>query len=257
MANQSHNVEHAASKEYWSAYWGSKEKSLYQPVRESYLFADMFNKYLPKGGQYSFLEIGGFPGFFSIYFRKYFGFAVSLLDYHIDKKIIDKLSAINHLDSDITIIEADLFRYNSDAKYDIVFSSGFIEHFDDTQQIVKRHLDLAKNNGYVVIGLPNFRGLNGLLQKIFDPDNLRAHNLECMDVHYLKDILLKNNIEVLYADYYGKFGLWLERQERDGFLRLFLRAGNVAGRMLSAQKESRYFSPHILLIGKKHEKDNR
>lgn len=245
------SVESNVDREFWRKYWEAKGDAISQIVPNTFLFSDVLSKYLPKDQPCSFLEIGGFPGYFSVFFNKFWGYKVSLLDYFINRETVKKICKINEVKDEVTLIEADLFKYRSAKKYDVVFSAGLIEHFDDTELVVKKHADFVCDGGFVVIALPNFRGINGMLQKVCDPENLRAHNLGCMDISFLKENFLKNNLKPIYAGYYGKFALWLEKNEGCSYaLNQFIRIMNFFMPYF-CYIESRLFSPYILFVGKK------
>jgi len=67
-----------------------------------------------------------------------------------------------------------------EGSFDLVYSLGVIEHFDDPRPLIDKHLRLAKNGGLVLITVPNYAGLYGRLQTYFDPENLKLHNLDVM-----------------------------------------------------------------------------
>jgi SAM-dependent methyltransferase len=243
------------TREFWKDYWQNRPDLLQVIVPRDLTFSDILEKYLPKGEQFSFLEIGGFPGKYSVFFAKYFGYQVSLIDYYLDADVVDTLSRHNQLDRDIQKIEADLFLYNGAARYDIVFSAGFIEHFIDTRSVIDKHWHLLKDDGYLAIALPNFRGLNGLIQLLFDRENLRAHNLSSMSPRYLRSIVVELGMEIIYCDYYGNTCVWLEKaSERPHVLRSGLKAVNALGRRI--RLKSHFTSPFILLIARKRQSRN-
>lgn len=70
--------------------------------------------------------------------------------------------------------------------FDVVFSSGLIEHFDDPRDIVRAHLMLLKPRGRAIITVPNYGGVYGRLQRRLDPENLGLHNLSIMTIDALK-----------------------------------------------------------------------
>ncbi len=65
--------------------------------------------------------------------------------------------------------------------FDLVFSSGLIEHFEDPSGIVEAHLRLVAPGGVAVIAIPNYSGLYLRLQRWCDPANLAIHNLRIME----------------------------------------------------------------------------
>ena len=195
-------------KETWEAYW-----SKYVP--EIIVRKNQFQSLLEglEDGEWkkSFIEIGGFPGTFAIYFKKFKNYKVSLLDYYISQPIIYSLLNKNGIkESELEVIESDIFNYETDKKYDLVFSSGFIEHFQDTEKVIKAHVDLLDTSGQLLITLPNLTGLNGWIQKKYDVANYDNHNIQCMNINKLRmhcEALELKNIEV---DFYGKPTIWLE-----------------------------------------------
>ena len=64
--------------------------------------------------------------------------------------------------------------------FDVVYSSGLIEHFDDPRQIVRVHVELTRPGGKAIIAIPDYGGLYGRLQRWLDPENLALHNLRIM-----------------------------------------------------------------------------
>jgi 2-polyprenyl-3-methyl-5-hydroxy-6-metoxy-1,4-benzoquinol methylase len=65
--------------------------------------------------------------------------------------------------------------------FDLVYSVGVIEHFEDPRRIVRQHVMLLKPGGTAIISIPNYQGLYGRIQRWFDPENLEIHNLTIMN----------------------------------------------------------------------------
>ncbi|MFH1509078.1 MAG: methyltransferase domain-containing protein [bacterium] len=190
---------------FWKSYWSNYKPKIVNRV----MFDDIFKTLADNK---SFIEIGGFPGTFSVYMKKYKGYEVSLLDYYIDEKIVREMERINSIkEESIQLIETEFISYKTDKKYDVVFSSGFIEHFQNLEIIYKKHYEITKKGGIMLISLPNFLGLNGFVQKYFDNKNYDAHNLEAMKIENIKKILNSLNLKYYKILYYGKPGLWLEK----------------------------------------------
>lgn len=66
------------------------------------------------------------------------------------------------------------------AFFDVVMSFNVIEHFDDPRPAVRKHIDLLRPGGVALITVPNYNGIYGPLQLLFDSKNLSMHNLEIM-----------------------------------------------------------------------------
>lgn len=124
-------------REFWQEYWKNHE---YQKIPAKVPFKKFLSRF---DGANSFIEIGGFPGVFAAYFYKKGVKDVSLLDFYIDKSMVNKFEEINNIpQGTISCIESDFFKFETDKKYDMVFSFGFIEHFKDTKDVVQRHANL-------------------------------------------------------------------------------------------------------------------
>ena len=64
--------------------------------------------------------------------------------------------------------------------FDVVYSLGVIEHFRDARPLVRRHVELARPGGVVVLTVPNYRGIYGSIQRALDAPNIDLHNLDIM-----------------------------------------------------------------------------
>jgi SAM-dependent methyltransferase len=241
-------------RKFWTNYWESKP-DLAIPIDKNYLFHQQLEQIIKKNNVQTAIELGGFPGYYSIFLKKYLDVKTTLFDYFIHPEILKKVLTKNGLkNDDITVIEADLFQYKPIEKYDLVLSCGLIEHFKDTKDIIQRHLEFLKQEGTLLITLPNFRGVNGWVQKTFDRDNYLKHNIDCMDPEYLKKIMEDIGLEVVRASYLGKYSVWLENKDQKSMLtKAFIKSiwfiGKVATTIIPF--ESKVLSPYIILEAKK------
>ena len=220
---------------HWGEYWKNYR---FDEIPRDVVFEKYMIK-LTRGS--SFIEIGGFPGIFAAYFHKRGIRDVSILDFHMNEDIVRKLEKQNGLlNHTIQCIQADFFNFETDKKYDIVFSSGFAEHFQDTADVIRRHVNLMSKNGQLLILIPNFRGLNGKIQARYDKENLNAHNLKSMEINYLKEIMKPYGFYDLSVEYIGKPMVWLEPKPENSKYRprikglsYFLKLFPIKGRLLS------------------------
>jgi SAM-dependent methyltransferase len=88
-------------------------------------------------------------------------------------------------------------------QYDLVLSFGFIEHFDRLESVFARHLQFVRPGGRLVIGVPNFHGLNRILQRLADPAYLELHNLRAMDPALYRDLGDHHGLTRLHQTYVG------------------------------------------------------
>jgi len=241
--------EELTSKKYWSKYWKTKPKIEGLIIEKDFLFHDVLSKYVPKKQKINFLEIGGFPGQWAIFFAKYWGANSTLLDRYIDREVIQALSTTNAV-KNINIIEGDVFDLSVNEKFDVVMSAGFIEHFSNVNSVIDKHIDYLEPNGILILSVPNLLGLNGLLQKIIDKETYDTHFLETMDDQNLKRIVSGKNLDIEYINYYGKFCLWLEDvDDKPRWIRRLVYLTNIVGRFL-VRFESRMFSPYLIVVAK-------
>jgi SAM-dependent methyltransferase len=245
--------KHLTDRNFWISFWESK-KDLIFDIKPDYVFGDLLGELVKKNNIQSAVELGGFPGSYSIYLKKYFDLDTTLFDYFIHPEITNKLLVRNGLKAgDIDVIEADLFSYAPDKKYDLVLSLGLIEHFQDMNDIISRHVQFMKPGGTLFIALPNFKAVNGWVQKRFDPDNYDKHNIDCMDPKLLADVAKGLGLTEVRSGYYGKFTVWLENKEHQSavtksVIKAIWAAGKIFTKIIPV--ESKALSPYIILQGK-------
>jgi SAM-dependent methyltransferase len=196
------------NQKHWDDYWNSIDlPSEVQKSPDNLLLNEelkIFDRFLPKKSL-SVLEIGGAPGQYLAYMYKQYGYDIHSLDYSPAgcRKTIENFKL---LDIPVTIYERDVFSDLSDLPlFDIVFSMGLIEHFENVSEIVKKHTDLLKANGILILGLPNFRGINRFFLKRLAPKMLSQHNLDTMDISSWNLFEEELNLKRLFRAYVGGF----------------------------------------------------
>lgn len=76
------------------------------------------------------------------------------------------------------VVCEDLFQSSiSDGVFDLVYSSGLVEHFDDTCGVVAEHLRLVRPGGRLVIIVPNLQGLQGRIWRRLAPPLWDRHHV--------------------------------------------------------------------------------
>lgn len=243
-----------STREDWLKHW--KNNDLVRLIPEKFSYDDELKRAVSMiGDRCKAIELGGYPGSFSIYLTKYCGANVTLLDFIVDRQIVESLLKINNLQPDaVTLIEADVFSYKPEITYDLVCSFGFIEHFTDLEEVVANHLKFLRSDGLLLMTIPNFRGVNGLLQKIFDSEILALHNLATMDLVRLRNVLSRFGMNDIQVEYYASTQVWLEDVRRRGFtLRFIVRVVDKAVSLFAMVfgKRNRYLSNSIFILAKK------
>lgn len=241
-------------RQFWVNYWESKT-GLSVNIPANYLFHKELGSIIQSQQVKTAIELGGFPGYYAVFLKKYFKLDVTLLDYFVHQPVTNALLEANELkESDIHIIETDLFNHKEVQQYDLVLSCGLIEHFNDTDDIIQRHIHFLKPGGTLLITLPNFKALNGWFQKVFDKANYDKHNIHCMDPELLASISRKAGLEVIQSKYFGHFSLWLEDEKnKPAGVRLLKKSVWLLGKVLTKvfPFNSKQLSPYIILEARK------
>lgn len=238
-------------RQFWSNYWESKT-GLAVAVGANYLFHKQLQQIVGDKQVKTALELGGFPGYYSIFLKKYLNVKATLMDYFVHRGILKSVIEKNGLsETDIEVIEADLFTYKGTERFDLVLSCGLIEHFEDTKDIIYRHVQFLNPGGTLFITLPNFTGVNGWVQQNFDPQNYSKHNIKTMNPAFLASVARDLGLQNVSVSYFGGFSIWLENKKEKSFLtRALLKtlwlAGKVPTKLLGF--ESKLLSPYLVLI---------
>jgi len=120
------------------------------------------------------IELGCGTGSLSLLFSKV-AKSVTLLDYTENSlKLAKKLFEMRGI-SNCTFVQDDLFDLRHNKKYDLVVSSGLLEHFKDKELLncLNAHKYLAKKNKYVVIIAPTDTCFNE--KRCHNPDNIKLY----------------------------------------------------------------------------------
>jgi len=237
-------------REFWKNYWESKTDLIVE-IPKNHTFYQIINQITNQQKIKSAIELGGFPGYYAVFLKKFYQVETTLLDYFVYPELTQKLVAKNNLAPDsINIIEADLFNYQVAKKYDLVLSCGLIEHFEDTKAIIKSHLQFLNSGGKLLITLPNFTGVNGWVQQKFDNENYLKHNIKSMDPTLLAQIAKELNLKNVKVYYYGKFSTWLENKaQKSAGTKATVKAIWYIGKIITKiiPIESKFLSPYIVL----------
>jgi 2-polyprenyl-3-methyl-5-hydroxy-6-metoxy-1,4-benzoquinol methylase len=165
------------ASEQWDASWATISAPLrLRPWRDyvSWRFARLFREYIKPGQRV--LEVGCGGSRFLPYFAKDLGAEVWGFDY-TPAGVASTKAALRRAGVEGTILQADLFAADEVPTdyFDVVFSGGFIEHFEDTDGVVNHIVQFAKpGSGLVITEIPHvtgwmFRSLQRRLdQTIFD-----------------------------------------------------------------------------------------
>lgn len=126
------------------------------------LLSSFINKYQKKDKQYSFIELGCGGSSYLPYLAKKYN---NLQLFGVDKSLMGCKLAVTGIDGGLTkvqVVQGDVLQCPLRSEnFDIVFSLGLIEHFDDPDKILKKHVDLLKPGGLLICIVPNVVGIQG------------------------------------------------------------------------------------------------
>lgn len=170
-----------------------------------------FKRFLPQGENTSTcLEIGAYPGRYLCYFNEFFGYKPTALEYvpECASQLVQNLKVSGVPDAEVLC--KDFFELKHDKEqrtWDLVTSFGFVEHFSDTLDVVRRHVECTSPGGHTVILVPNHSGLNGTILKYVDREKFKLHN--CMSLEDLTAACTQiENTKIVFSGHLGKAGFW-------------------------------------------------
>jgi len=191
---------------FWEDYWegkpGKQQKKTSLLIRE---ILKVFDKTLPAQPGLKILEVGGAYGEYLLYLTRRFGYEAHSLDYsRVGNE--QTLETFAKAGLPVAVYERDLFADNNDLpKFDIVYSLGFIEHFDDPLHVVAKHLDLLKPGGILLLGVPNYSGIYRNVLSRLAPSIEETHNMQIMNLATWKVFVDNLPIEPIFTSYVGGF----------------------------------------------------
>ena len=191
----------------WEDYWEDK-KDRKATKKKNLLYTEIlrtFDKYLPKTKGLTILEIGGGQGEYLLYLTQRFGYKAHSLDYsRIGNEQTNAIFAKAGIP--VELFERDLFSDNSDLpKFDIVFSLGLIEHFDEPGIVVEKHLGLLKSGGLLLLGVPNYGGIYRPVLKLLAPAVEATHNMDTMNLENWRSFEERFTLQPIFTGYIGGF----------------------------------------------------
>lgn len=141
-----------------------------------------------------FLEAGSGDGEISIFMSKYnksIGLEISDKFLEISRKKINNNTNISFIKGDVRNMPF------GNEEFDVIFSGGVVEHFNETFESIEEHRRILKNNGYLLIGVPCKEGLHYPLKKIMQFFGLWNIGFEkSFDKKFFKNKLINIGFEI-------------------------------------------------------------
>jgi SAM-dependent methyltransferase len=252
------------------AYWDSVHSGKDRPANrrkisweDRLLFGRIYPAHLPTGAGRA-VEIGSAPGRHLVTLHELFGYEVWGIEYSGEGAEANRRRFGAAGIDPGNVIEADVFGDEIAREYtgffDIVISRGFIEHFDDPQRAVERHMLLLRPGGTLVVSIPNMRGANYLQAALFNRPLIPIHNREIMRMESFRALFDRQDLETAFCGRYGTFKTDLFIHRRGPFTAVVQRAAYLLQALLDrvfplflrgSTLETPLFSPNLLFIGRK------
>ena len=193
---------------YWDAYWqqlklpAAIDEQRSSPYQREIL--RVFRRFVPMGQGSHALEIGGAPGGYLAFVARTFGHEAHAID--------SSPVGCRKLEENFRLLQIPVTMYCRDVlegdlsdlpRFDLVYSLGLIEHFSDPLEMIRKHVELAKPGGLVVLGLPNFLGISRPILRLTRPEVFRKHNLRTMDLRSWPRFEKELGLEVVFRGYVG------------------------------------------------------
>lgn len=188
-------------------YWGAEagelplRVDLRQPFDRSLALA--LEAWAPATLHERVLEIGCAPAKWLIFYAESFGASVSGIEYSGKGA---ELSRENLRQAEVQgeIEQADFFSIEP-RPYNLVLSIGFIEHFTDLDGVFARHVEFMAPGGRLALGVPNFTGVNRILQSVADREYLERHNRAAMSRRLYRRLAVEHGLTLERSGHIGGF----------------------------------------------------
>ena len=173
-----HGNTNLIGSDQWNISWAAAAPPIRLRAWRDYVswrLSRLFREYIKAG--HRILEVGCGGSAFLPYFAKDLGAEVWGLDFS-PAGVVNAKAALTRAGVSGTIIQGDLFTFKEIpfGTFDVVFSAGFIEHFTDTADVLKRIIRFAKpRSGLIITTVPNMGGAIGAVHKRLARDFYAQH----------------------------------------------------------------------------------
>ena len=195
-----------------------------------------------KGGRV--LEVGCAPAKWLAFYGERFGAAVEGIEYS------EKGAELSRANLAACGVEGSIrcedFFTCAVTEHDLVVSLGFIEHFDELERVFARHVEFTKPGGRLLVGVPNFRGFNALLQRWAEPEYLAKHNVRAMEPGLYRRLAREHGLEVEQIRYIGGPDPIIVRIKPGPVTWVAMAEARVRRIERTARVNHRWFSPYLM-----------
>ena len=168
---------------------------------------NLLKAHLPVRPDWSVIEIGCAPGDNLVNLHRMFGYKPYGIEYSHSGVISTVETFRRYGFNTANIIEADFFdkgfHNQFRGSFDVVFSTGFIEHFDPTEDVLNLHVNLLRTGGYLICIIPNLLGVFYPFLWLCARDKLAAHNCKLMHKRTFRRLFESLELHSEFCGYVG------------------------------------------------------
>ncbi len=245
------------TQQYWEEYYKSDSILKNEQIINICSAYDNFWEMLIQNNQAkppkNILEVGGYPGRYLAYLADKYNLTPTSVDYNSDKIKIEQTFQLFNIQK-YQIIQADIFSHQPTEQYDIVISNGFIEHFQNYNEVLNIHLQYLKPGGTLFVLIPNMKNYIYFYKQLVDKGNLKIHNLKCMKKSVFKNFASKNNLQEIHLEYFGGFPFSVH-QKLNFFQKFIFKIHRIVFKFFLnkyiSKNPNKYFSSTLVAIYKK------
>ncbi len=259
-----------------AAFWDAQCWSAQRPMRLRWLYRDQDYEsvqWLARaagGATARIIELGGGGSRLLPYVARKFGNPTVGSDFSLRGcHLLKENFRLQGVRGDV-VCEDFLHSSLEDGAFDVVYSAGVIEHFEDLHRVLTAHLRLVKPGGRLLVTVPNLQGVQGKIHRRYAPRLWSRHVV--FGPADLVRIFQQLGLEGVRSGYLGSFFLHIGRnQQWTGtygwpawqrasvywLLRSASAGASLLFRLLPWRPHGRAFSPAFFALGVKPSSEAR
>jgi SAM-dependent methyltransferase len=230
--------------EFWDRYWKGQKLPIVVEERRATPYQReilaVFRRFVPQGAGKTTVEIGGAPGGYLAWLVNTFQHDAYAIDISpVGCRMLEENFRALDLPIHVYCMDALTGDLSGIPRFDVVYSLGLIEHFSDPTPMMRRHVELAKPGGLVIVGMPNFLGVSKAIIKMTRPELFDTHNLGTMDIRSWQSFEKAIGVDVLFRGYIGGWEPRIYAARRAGAAQLLNRPIQAAAKAMDLMRPLR------------------
>jgi cyclopropane fatty-acyl-phospholipid synthase-like methyltransferase len=198
------------------------------------------------------------PGSTLLFLASQQGFRCTGVDF--SPRIHDVASAFSDQGIQAQFVQTDFLEWDTEARFDLVYSCGFVEHFSDYQAVIEKHWRLVCPEGLMLLTVPVLTPAQRLIrlvayERLKMQEVLDTHNLEIMNLDKLRRAVMAcGGSTVIVSTYAREMTVWFGPNDpgvRRWTKPLFRPLRFVERLVHQVGASSRWFSPEVLVLARK------